>query len=310
MAVLYHWVGGRYREEMAEGLDDQDLTLYQNSPTMQRAGGHRLYAFTRREDGTYVLAAEMLVGKARLAPPGGELYMVEAVSGSTRWFDVDAGADFEPIIRRLEIPAKAATLGHSFQGSAAVRLISAADEIRIAAFADAQPLRDVEDDSSADEDGAIDLIAELSDVAEDLEAADSFDVEDDHDARVFTLEAIALRQGQPAFRKALFAAYEARCAITGCDVAEALEAAHIMPYRGTHTNDVRNGLLLRADLHTLFDLGLLRIEPGSCTIELAPVMTGSAYRELEGQTLRLPRASRQRPDPDALRSKYAAHTDA
>ncbi|WP_336979879.1 HNH endonuclease signature motif containing protein [Altererythrobacter fulvus] len=56
-------------------------------------------------------------------------------------------------------------------------------------------------------------------------------------------------------------AYEGRCAISGCDVREVLEAAHIMPYLGEETNDVRNGLLLRADLHTLFDLGLLKIGP-------------------------------------------------
>src|SRR5205823_2979542 len=67
----------------------------------------------------------------------------------------------------------------------------------------------------------------------------------------------ASRQGQFAFRAALIEAYGGRCAMTGCDILEVLEAAHIVPYRGPSTNAVSNGLLLRADIHTLFDLGLI-----------------------------------------------------
>jgi putative restriction endonuclease len=77
----------------------------------------------------------------------------------------------------------------------------------------------------------------------------------DEDMRDWALRCIAARRGQAAFRAALIDAYGGRCSITGCDAVEALEAAHISPYKGDHTNDVTNGLLLRADLHTLFDLG-------------------------------------------------------
>ena len=59
------------------------------------------------------------------------------------------------------------------------------------------------------------------------------------------------------FRDALIGAYAGRCAITGCSVLDILEAAHITPYLGPDTNHVTNGLLLRADLHTLFDTCLL-----------------------------------------------------
>jgi predicted restriction endonuclease len=69
-------------------------------------------------------------------------------------------------------------------------------------------------------------------------------------------------QGQPAFWDALLQAYERQCAITGCTVLQILEAAHIMPYMGKPTNRVDNGLLLRSDLHTLFDLGLIWNKPG------------------------------------------------
>ena len=40
-----------------------------------------------------------------------------------------------------------------------------------------------------------------------------------------------------------------------------MEAAHIIPYCLTQDNNISNGLLLRADLHTLFDFNLITIEP-------------------------------------------------
>ena len=74
-----------------------------------------------------------------------------------------------------------------------------------------------------------------------------------------TIRAIKTRRGQPAFRPALLAAFNGACCITGCKVEAILEAAHIIPH-GDETNySVHNGLLLRADVHTLFDLDLLRI---------------------------------------------------
>jgi HNH endonuclease len=63
------------------------------------------------------------------------------------------------------------------------------------------------------------------------------------------------------FRKKLIAAYRGRCAVTDCDAYDALEAAHILPYRGPAFDHVTNGLLRRADIHTLFDLNLIGIEP-------------------------------------------------
>lgn len=74
---------------------------------------------------------------------------------------------------------------------------------------------------------------------------------------------VEVRQEQPAFRRAVFAAYEGRCAISGCDVPEALEAAHL---RGRDwragQNEVKDGILLRRDLHTLYDRGLLELSDG------------------------------------------------
>ncbi|WP_205843618.1 HNH endonuclease [Nakamurella deserti] len=71
---------------------------------------------------------------------------------------------------------------------------------------------------------------------------------------------IAVRPGAARFRGDLMDAYGYRCAITGCDVEVALEAAHIKPYRGPRHDRVDNGILLRRDLHALFDANLLGID--------------------------------------------------
>jgi hypothetical protein len=65
------------------------------------------------------------------------------------------------------------------------------------------------------------------------------------DARDRTLASIVRRRGQPQFRERLLAIYDGRCAISGCNAVEALEAAHISPYKGRHTNHPQNGLLFR-----------------------------------------------------------------
>ncbi|RZM24778.1 MAG: HNH endonuclease, partial [Pedobacter sp.] len=70
---------------------------------------------------------------------------------------------------------------------------------------------------------------------------------------------ITARRGQKSFRDKLLKAYEYKCAVTGCDVIATLEACHIMPYNGDYTNHIQNGILLRSDIHVLFDLGLLTI---------------------------------------------------
>ena len=76
------------------------------------------------------------------------------------------------------------------------------------------------------------------------------------------------------------------CAVTGCNILAVLEAAHIKAYRGENDNNAGNGLLLRADIHTLFDLNLLGIEPGSLKVELHPkIAQNKEYYSLSGKTL-------------------------
>ena len=67
------------------------------------------------------------------------------------------------------------------------------------------------------------------------------------------------RLGQGGFRYAVTERYERRCAMTGERSLPALEAAHIKPYKENGPHRVSNGLLLRADLHRLFDTGYITI---------------------------------------------------
>lgn len=111
------------------------------------------------------------------------------------------------------------------------------------------------------------------------------DSDNARDARERIIAAITLRRGQPKFRRQLLDAYEGRCAITGCDAEAALEASHIIPYGGEHSNTLENGILLRADIHTLFDLNLITIDPTRMTVILAPELEDTVYSELKGLRL-------------------------
>lgn len=83
----------------------------------------------------------------------------------------------------------------------------------------------------------------------------------DVDARRWRQAVLAARDGQGTFRSRLLDAYGSRCALTGERVVPVLEAAHIQPYLGPASNHIQNGLLLRADLHNLYDEGLVTITP-------------------------------------------------
>jgi len=129
------------------------------------------------------------------------------------------------------------------------------------------------------------------------------------DAREKVLAEIVKRRGQPKFRKALLKAYDSRCAVTRCDAEFALEAAHIIPYCGDDSDHVSNGLLLRADIHTLFDLGLLRIHPETLKVHLCPELQGSSYSKHNGQKIEVPKNSKACPNADAFRRRWQAYTE-
>lgn len=97
-----------------------------------------------------------------------------------------------------------------------------------------------------------------------------------------------LRPQQVRFRERVGRAYGWRCAITGCSQPECLEAAHLADWR--QHNDARHGILMRADLHRLFDAGLMRIDGGYC-VRMGATVTDPALRALDGVRIALPKRS-------------------
>ncbi|RXF72944.1 HNH endonuclease [Hansschlegelia zhihuaiae] len=134
------------------------------------------------------------------------------------------------------------------------------------------------------------------------EDVDEFDLAALTDQRERRVAEVVRRRGQPVFRARLLEAYEGKCAISGCDAPEALEAAHIARYTGTASNDPRNGLLLRADLHNLFDLGLLAVDPNGFVV-IADALRGTTYADFAGRPITRPAAQALTPSPQSL----AAH---
>lgn len=120
------------------------------------------------------------------------------------------------------------------------------------------------------------------------------------DERRRALASKVLRPGQDRFREELMRAYEGRCTITGCDVPDALDAAHIIPYCGPRSDHVRNGLLLRLDLHALFDAHLLSIDPEELIVLVSDGLRGAYYEIIHGRRLRLPRSESLHPDREAI----------
>ena len=134
----------------------------------------------------------------------------------------------------------------------------------------------------------------------DIANYDGFDPDSSEDARDRTLRSIVQRRGQPEFRRKLLEAYGRHCAVTGCDVEEVLEACHIISYKGPKTNHPTNGLLLRADLHTLFDLGLVAIDAEPGKLLIAEKLQGTYYESLAGATIKFPTSKSLKPNREAL----------
>jgi hypothetical protein len=146
---------------------------------------------------------------------------------------------------------------------------------------------------------------EIEQIRAEKEKQGAFDPSDLEDARNRILAAIVVRQGRGVFREKLLVAYKRRCAVTACDVVEALEAAHVVPYLGPSTDHVGNGLLLRADIHTLFDLSLLAVDPKDYRLLVSKSLKRSCYELLAGQVIQLPEDEADYPSRKALEIRLA-----
>ena len=102
----------------------------------------------------------------------------------------------------------------------------------------------------------------------------------------FKTAEVQVRQGQPEFRLALLATYDHKCVISGCNTRDALQAAHIKSVADGGSHSTRNGLILRADLHNLFDRGLITIDEHGL-VHVDPVVKDRGYRSFNGIKLPL-----------------------
>jgi HNH endonuclease len=100
------------------------------------------------------------------------------------------------------------------------------------------------------------------------------------------------RLGQGAFRVVVTDAYERHCAVTGEKTLPVLEAAHIRPVASGGSHRVDNGLLLRSDIHTLFDRGYVTVTPGYHFRVSERLrrdwQNGRVYYDLTGRPIHLP----------------------
>lgn len=112
------------------------------------------------------------------------------------------------------------------------------------------------------------------------------------------------RLGQGAFRVSVTDAYNRACAVTEEHSLPALEAAHIRPFAKEGPHEVRNGLLLRADLHRLFEQGYMTVTP-DYTLEVSDRLrhdyhNGRSYYPLRGTRISVPALETERPTRELL----------
>lgn len=115
---------------------------------------------------------------------------------------------------------------------------------------------------------------------------------------------IKQRLGQGTFRIGVVDAYDRACAVSGEHSLPALEAAHIRPFSNMPRHEVSNGVLLRSDIHRLFDRGYMTITPEH-HVEVSPRLksdfqNGKSYYPFHGALIQLPRNPLEHPDKQHL----------
>lgn len=111
------------------------------------------------------------------------------------------------------------------------------------------------------------------------------------------------RDGQKKLKNNLIQLYDGACCITGSSVEEVLIACHIEPHAVRGNNQSTNGLLMRADLHILFDTNLIGIEPDTLKVRVGNKLKRSEYEYLDGIVLR-GRKDGIKPDKEVLLERW------
>jgi hypothetical protein len=150
---------------------------------------------------------------------------------------------------------------------------------------------------------------ELTKIQRDCWDDAPFQPDNQNDARQWVLKEVVHRQGQPKFRSNLITAYEGRCAITKCSLLMILDAAHVTPYLGEHTNLISNGILLRTDLHALWDQGLIAIDPTTMLTSIYPGLDDPSYQALHNLPIFQPTLLSSRLSQQALVEQWQIYQE-
>lgn len=125
-----------------------------------------------------------------------------------------------------------------------------------------------------------------------------------HHGPMFSERLGRVRLGQSGFRATVFNTYHRRCAVTGTKIWPALDAAHIRPVTRGGEHRVDNGLLLRSDVHKMFDWGYLGVDP-AYRLLVSPRLrdqfgNGEHFYARAGQVIALPDRRADRPHREFL----------
>lgn len=127
-----------------------------------------------------------------------------------------------------------------------------------------------------------------------LESGDAYepDSRDDDQAAIpmeFALKAIKARRGEKRLRNQLRQSYGDRCGISGPCPRDLLEVAYIVPFPQGNVHSLANSILMRSDLHTLWDLNLIGIDPDDLKVSVSEQLKGTGYEKLNGRTIVAPK---------------------
>ena len=127
------------------------------------------------------------------------------------------------------------------------------------------------------------------------------------DMRIKRISESFVREGQESFRKKLMLIYSEKCAVTGTNVKSVLEAAHVVPFNGRNSNHIQNGIILRRDIHRLFDTYQLSVNPENNLICIEPNLANSDYWIYKDKALNSCEDIRLKPSKEALQLHYDKH---
>jgi len=122
---------------------------------------------------------------------------------------------------------------------------------------------------------------------------------------VKSIQAVLNRRTHYSLQRKLLEVYGKRCAVTGCHLVPLLTTVLIDSGDGSVVDHPSNGLVLRSDIKTLYDLRLIAIHPTQLTVMLAPSLRNSSYGQFQGRKIYAPKQAIYRPGQAYLQ----AHLD-